>query len=208
MKKILLVPFMLLLTISVIACDNDSPETAEPENNGENNNNISGENGRYLVLFASRSGNTESMANEIARSLGCDILEVEPTTPYDSDYNTMLQRSQREQAAIEAGNYPAINTSVENLETYDIIFIGYPIWYGHMATPMQTFLHTHADKLKGKRIALFASSGSSGITTSVNDARTLCPDATFSEALLLTSSTLGQLSNRIADWLQQIEVTP
>ena len=84
------------------------------------------------------------------------------------------------------------------------MFIGYPIWYSHMATPMQTFLHNHADLLAGKRIALFASSGSSGIDTSERDAATLVPDAVFEESLLLTSSTLGNMATRIPQWLESL----
>ena len=91
----------------------------------------------------------------------------------------MLNRAQEELAAIRQGNYPAIKTSVEDFGNYDIVFVGYPIWYGSMATPMQTFLHNHASKLAGKRIALFASSGSSGISASVDEARTLCSGATL-----------------------------
>ena len=84
------------------------------------------------------------------------------------------------------------------------MFIGYPIWYGHIATPMQTFLHNHADLLAGKRIALFASSGSSGIGTSERDAATLVPDAVFEESLLLTSCTLGNMATRIPQWLESL----
>ncbi len=74
-----------------------------------------------------------------------------------------------------------------------------------MATPMQTFLHSQASKLAGKRIALFATSGSSGISTSVNEARSLCPDATIIDpALLLTSSTLSQMATRVPSWLEEI----
>ena len=100
--------------------------------------------------------------------------------------------------------YQAIKTSVEDFGNYDIVFVGYPIWYGSMATPMQTFLHNHASKLAGKRIALFASSGSSGISASVDEARTLCSGATFTETLLLTSSTLSQMGNRIRTWLETL----
>jgi len=217
MKKLILFPFLLLLAMTVTACDSDSPGTDEPDteqpgNNGDDDNDDDddgdnpspAENERYLVLFVSRSGNTERMAKEISTSMNCDILEVVPTTPYDEDYNSMLQRAQSELAAIEQGDYPSIRTSVDNLEEYNMIFVGYPIWYGHIATPMQAFLHNHADKLKGKRIALFASSGSSGISTSVNEARVLCPDATFTETLHLTSATLPQMSTRITSWLEQI----
>lgn len=89
----------------------------------------------------------------------------------------MLDRAQSELAAIRLGNYPAIRTSVESFELYDVIFVGYPIWYGSMATPMQTFRHEHATKLAGKRIALFATSGSSGISSSVSEAQALCTSA-------------------------------
>ncbi len=57
------------------------------------------------------------------------------------------------------------------------MFVGYPIWYGSMATPMQAFLHEHASKLAGKRIALFATSGGSGISASIGEARSLCPES-------------------------------
>lgn len=95
-----------------------------------------------------------------------------------------------------------IRTTVEDFDNYDIVYIGYPVWYGSMA-PMQTFLHEHAAKLTGKRIALFATS-SSGISTSLSEARALCPDATFTETLLLTSSTLPQADSRVTAWLGQL----
>ena len=151
----------------------DEDDSTDPTNP------IPGGNGRYLVLYCSRTGSTERMAQQIQQTLDCDILEVEPQTPYESDYNGMLNRAQEELAAIRQGNYPAIKTSVEDFGNYDIVFVGYPIWYGSMGTPMQTFLHNHASKLAGKRIALFASSGSSGISASVDEVRTLCSGATF-----------------------------
>lgn len=191
--------------------DNDPliPETPEqPENPGEGDNDpdtpAPGGNGRYLVLYCSRTSNTERVAQQIQTTLDCDILEVEPQTAFESDYNAMLSRAQSELAAIRQGNYPAIKTSVESFEKYDIIFVGYPIWYGSMATPMQTFLHEHATKLAGKRIALFATSGSSGISSSVSEARALCTGITFTETLLLTSSTLAQMAGRVTTWLESL----
>lgn len=215
MKKILLIPFLLFAALSMGACGggSDEPFTPEqPENPGGGDDSddnpdtpAPGGNGRYLVLYASRTNNTERVAQLIQTTLDCDILEVEPETAYDNDYNAMLERSQEELAAIRQGNYPPVKTSIESFDDYDIVFVGYPIWYGSMATPMQTFLHTHASKLTGKRIALFATSGSSGISTSVSEARTLCPDATIIEqSLLLTSSTLSQMTTRVPAWLEVI----
>lgn len=209
---------MLLATLMIAtACSEDDPipngqeQTTPGEDDGEEGNegneeggNVEGGNGRYLVLYCSRTGNTEQMARTIQSTLDCDMMEVVPETPYEDDYNAMLDRAQAELDAIGQGNYPTITTSVESFEEYDIVFIGYPIWYSHMATPMQTFLHNHADLLAGKRIALFASSGSSGIGTSERDAATLVPDAVFEESLLLTSSTLGNMATRIPQWLESL----
>ncbi len=139
------------------------------------------------------------MARQIRTALDCDMIEVEPQMPYENDYNAMLERAQEELAAIEQGRYPAVGTSVDSFDGYDIVFVGYPIWYGSMATPMQAFLHEHASKLAGKRIALFATSGGSGISASIGEARSLCPEATFVDrTLLLTSSTLSQMEGRVA----------
>lgn len=215
MKKLLLIPFLLFAAFTMAACGDGSEEPFTPEqpehpSDGDDSDNnsdtpIPGGNGRYLVLYASRTSNTERVAQLIQTTLDCDILEVEPETPYDNDYNAMLERSQEELAAIRQGNYPSVKTSVESFDDYDIVFVGYPIWYGSMATPMQTFLHEHASKLAGKRIALFATSGSSGISTSVREARSLCPDATVIDCtLLLTSSTLSQMATRVPTWLEEI----
>lgn len=218
MKKLIMIPLLMLTFLSMAACSspNEEPlnpgQPEQPENPGDGDDSddnpdtpTPGGNGRYLVLFASRSGNTERMANEIREQLDCDILEVEPEVAYDNDYNAMLERSQKELAAIRQGNYPPIKTTMEKFDDYDIVFVGYPIWYGSMATPMQTFLHSHASKLVGKRIALFATSGSSGISTPVSEAHNLCPDATIIDrTLLLTSSILSQMATRVPAWLEEI----
>lgn len=223
MKKLFLIPWMLLATLAVTtACgethpSSDEPEQTRPDGNGnggnggngdnggnEDDGNVNGVNGRYLVLYCSRTGNTERMARTIQSTLDCEMAEVEPAVPYEADYNAMLDRAQTELDAIAQGNFPAIITSVESFDDYEIIFVGYPIWYGHMASLMQTFLHDHAASLVGKRISLFASSGSSGIGTSERDAATLVPEATFEESLLLTSGSLGSMATRIPAWLEEL----
>lgn len=218
MKNLLLIPLVLLATLTGSpACSKDRPfevqEQTTPEENGEEEatedeevGNVDGTDGRYLVLYCSRTGNTERMAKTIQSALDCDMTVVEPEIPYEGDYNAMLDRAQAELDAIGQGDYPAITASVENFDGYDIIFVGYPIWFGHMATPMQTFLHNHADLLAEKHIALFASSGSSGIGTSERDAATLLPEASFEKSLLLTSGSLSSMDTRISAWLGELGV--
>lgn len=214
MKRLWFLLFLLSAALFFSSCGGDEPENPQPTpeqpenpdggNNQDSTDPTPGENGRYLVVFASRSGNTEQGAQIIRTTLNCDLLEVEPSEPYEEDYNAMLQRAQTELDGIAKGNFPAIRTAVEDFSKYDIVFVGFPVWYNHIATPVQTFLHRHADKLAGKRVALFATSGGSSISQSAGDARTLCPDAQFTENLLLTSASGSQADARIAQWLERL----
>lgn len=169
MKRFWLLSFLLLAVLSFPAWGGDEsdnllpppeePETPDGNDNSDPTDPTLGENRKYLILFASRSGNTERVAQQIRTILDCDMLEVEPRTAYESDYNAMLSRARAELAGIQEGNYPAIKISMESFEEYELVFVGYPIWHGSMATMMQTFLHNHASKLAGKRIALFSTAG-------------------------------------------------
>lgn len=165
-------------------------------------------NGKYLVVYYTWSNNTEAVANELHSIIGGDLIEVTPSTPYTTDYNTMLTVGQQELNTIDdSGTYPAINTAVESFNEYDIVFVGYPLWYSRMATPMQSFLHNHASKLSGKRIALFCTSASSSMSGTVADARRLCTDATFLESLRVGSSSVNNAHTSLVNWLSQIGVT-
>lgn len=217
MKKLLWIP-LLLTVLTTAACGgaDDGPfapgQPSQPETPGKPGGDddepaepLPGGRGRSLVLYCSRTGNTERVARQIRTVLDCDMLEVEPAVPYEDDYNAMLERAQEELAAIRQGDYPAVATYVEHFDDYDTVFVGYPIWYGSMVSPMQAFLYAHASELAGKRIALFATSGSSGVSASVGEARSLCPDAEFTEVLHLTQNTLEETEPRVTAWLERLE---
>ncbi len=217
MKKLLWIPLLLtVLTTAACGGTDDGPfapgQPSQPETPGKPGGDddepaepLPGGRGRSLVLYCSRTGNTERVARQIRTVLDCDMLEVEPAVPYEDDYNAMLERAQEELAAIRQGDYPAVATYVEHFDDYDTVFVGYPIWYGSMASPMQAFLYAHASELAGKRIALFATSGSSGVSASVGEARSLCPDAEFTEVLHLTQNTLEETEPRVTAWLERLE---
>lgn len=164
-------------------------------------------NGKYLVVYYTWSNNTEAVANELHSIIGGDLIEVTPSTPYTTDYNTMLTIGQQELNAIDnSGTYPAINTNIDSFNDYDVVFIGYPLWYSRMATPMQSFLHNHASKLSETRIALFCTSASSGMSGTVTDAHRLCPEATFLENLRIGSSSANNSHDTLVGWLGRIGV--
>lgn len=123
MKKLLFISFILLLSMSMAACGNSGDDSVTPDgNSGLSVDSVSGK--RCLVLYCSRTGNTEEVARRISSVLGCDVLEVEPATPYEEDYDAMLDRAQEELTAIEDGNYPTIKTFKDNFDEYDLIFVG------------------------------------------------------------------------------------
>lgn len=220
MDEIRRILMLSLATVSLTACaladrgavvpgTPGQSENTDSDDNGqeEPTNPTPGGDGRYLVLYTSRSGNTERLAYEIRDQLDCDILKVEPATAFEEDYNAMLERAREELDAIRQGNYPAVGTYVEDFDKYELVLVGYPVWHGSMATTMQSFLYRHASKLGGKRMALFATSGGSGISLSASEAAALCPDAEFVDpALLLTSSILSQAEERVASWLDQLGI--
>lgn len=222
MKNILKLYLLLLMFVSWSGCTPADQETSlqgnpqQPPASEENDNEdshvsdtlITGSDGRYLIVYCSRSGNTRKVAYQIQSELNCDLLEIQPEEPYEDDYNAMLDRAEKELAEIKNGYFPPVTTIIPDLSEYQTIFVGYPIWYGSMATTMQSFLHEHASELSHKRIALFATSGSSSMTTSILEAQSLCPKADFvNSTLLLTSSTLQQMESHVHTWITEINNT-
>lgn len=194
---------------------NQYGELGDGTNSGRNTpallggGNSGGNEARTLVVCYSWSGNSRSLAADIAQTLGCESVEVRLTTPYSATTDQQLYPiAQAEIAAIDNnGVYPSITTSVAHIADYDTVVVVYPLWYSRMATPMQAFLHNHGSLLAGKTVAPVCTSASSGISQTVADARRLCPGATVTEALWVRSSAVGSSHTAIVDWLTQIGLT-
>jgi flavodoxin len=157
--------------------------------------------GKILVAYFTRTGTTERMANTIHDIVGGDILEIDPVTPYPTDYQEALSKAQQE---LGANARPALTTTVSNMDDYDVIFIGYPIWYG--TCPMTVFTFLDSYDLSGKTIVPFSTSGSSGISTSERAIADACPDSTMLKGLGLTSSNSGNPENAVKAWLDGLEI--
>jgi flavodoxin len=197
MKNFLLIPLLALsFTISVCA------QTGGTRNNGGQ---TAPQGGKSLIVFYSWSGNSRTIASTLKSVTGGDSVEITPATPYTRNYNQMLDVARQEIAAIDnTGTYPAINNPAGSIAGYDTVFIIYPLWWSRMATPMQAFLRNQSTQLRGKTIALVCTSGSSGISQTVADARRLCPESTFTEALHIRSAAVGNARNLLSAWLQKI----
>ncbi len=130
-----------------------------------------------LVAYFSCTGNTEKVAGYIADVTGGAFYEITAQVPYtdaDLDYNSdcRANREQNDDAA-----RPLISGSVENMEKYSVVYLGYPIWWGEAPKIMYTFLETY--DLSGKTIVPFCTSGSSGIGSSAENMHALAGGATW-----------------------------
>ena len=151
-----------------------------------------------LVVYFSATGNTESLAQTIAEVTGADIYEIVPEDPYTSeDLNYSDDNCRANQEMNDPDARPAIAESIENIDEYDTILLGYPIWWGTMPRIINTFLDTY--DLSGKTIMPFCTSGGTGITTSVSDIRDICTDSEVTDGLKGSAST-GQAD--IEKWLE------
>lgn len=148
-------------------------------------------------MYFSKTGTTERIANEIKDITGSDIVKIETVTPYPEDYNETVDIAQKEKAEKAR---PEIKTTVDNLDEYDTIYIGYPIWWGTMPMAMFTFIENN--NLDGKTIIPFSTHKGSGLGSSVSDLKTALPNSTIKDGLACNSSTT---TAQIKNWIENSE---
>ena len=133
-----------------------APAESEPETQPET--------GKTLVVYYSASGNTERVARDIAEAAGADLFEIVPTEVYtsdDLDWTNPDSRVSREHDDESLRDVPLTTTEVPDWDSYDTVFIGYPIWWGIAAWPVDTFVKNN--DFTGKTVIPFATSSSSGM---------------------------------------------
>ena len=166
-------------------------------NTEENQNNQ--ENGNVLVVYFSHTGNTENVANFIHEAVGGDIVKLETEEPYTDNYNDLLDIAQEEK---NENARPALSTKIDNIDQYDTIFLGYPIWWGDMPMAIYTFLDEY--DLSGKTIAPFVTSGGSGLSGTPGDIEDEEPNATVTEGLSVRDSNSENSQSAVNEWLSEI----
>jgi flavodoxin len=118
---------------------------------------------KVLVIYYSRIGNTREIASQIHKITGGDIVEIMPVDPYPDDYNATTKQAKLE---LNSGYKPPLKTKVENVESYNVIFVGSPNWWSTIAGPVKTFLSEY--DLSGKTIAPFITHEGSSLANSVS----------------------------------------
>lgn len=152
-----------------------------------------------LVVYFSWSGNTEAAANEIAAQTGADVFKITPAEPYTDDYDMLLDLAQEEQADDAR---PAIAETVKDFAQYDVVYFGFPNWWGDMPMILYTFLDDY--DFSGKTIAPFVTSGGSGFSSTISTIESLEPDATVVDGLSLGSSEAADSGDKVTKWLSSV----
>ena len=185
MKKLTALLLSVVLVLSLAACGSANkpassttqPETSAPTEQPttepsessstaptESELETQPETGKTLVVYYSASGNTERVAKDIAEAAGADLFEIVPTEVYtsdDLDWTNPDSRVSREHDDESLRDVPLTTTEVPDWDSYDTVFIGYPIWWGIAAWPVDTFVKNN--DFTGKTVIPFATSSSSGM---------------------------------------------
>lgn len=166
MKKLtaLLMGLVLMLNLFALAGLAETEATASAANPEATEEAAATEEGKTLVVYFSATGNTETAANYIAEATGADIFVLEPVEPYTSDDLRWTDENSRvvyEHDNPDARAVELVASTVENWDDYDTVFIGYPIWWGIAAWPVDTFVQ--ANDFTGKTVIPFCTSASSGL---------------------------------------------
>lgn len=150
-----------------------------------------------LIVYFSRTGSTKDVADIIRQHVGGDIFEIVPKNAYPAEYRATTEQARRE---LESGFRPELRTAgVANLESYDVVFLGYPIWWGGIPPVIMTFLE--ANNLAGKTIIPFCTHGGSGMG-GASDIQKLAPRATLRKGLAIYGSRAGNSRNEVNEWLR------
>jgi len=154
---------------------------------------------KKIVVYFSHSGNTREIANQIQKSVSGDIFEIQSLENYPSNYNAVVKKAKQE---LESGYKPALKAKVSNIRSYDVVFIGYPIWCGTIPMPVVTFLSGY--DFSGKTIIPFCTHEGSGLGRSITDIAKLCPQSKILEGLAVRGRDVKSAQNEVSEWLCEI----
>lgn len=214
MKKLATVVLSCLLMFCLVACSSggsgsissadtsSSSVSSASDETSATTEESSTDLGNVLVVYYSATGNTERVANSIAEATGGDLFEIEPTEPYTDDdlnWNDESSRVSREYEDESLRDVPLVNTTVDGWDDYDTVFIGYPIWWGIAAWPVDGFVE--ANDFSDKTVIPFATSASSGMGQSGELLADLAGTGDWQDGMRFSS---GAGDDEVQEWVETL----
>ena len=182
MKKLLMI-LAVLLAISLTACS-QANKTQENKENKEMK--------KTLVAYFSASGVTRGVAQQLAEVADADLHEIKPEQPYtDADLDWHDKKSRSSVEMDDKTSRPAITAKLDNMADYEVVYVGFPIWWYTCPTIINTFMEAY--DFKGKTVIPFATSGGSSIKKACDDLKAAYPDVNWKEGKLLNGATKEDL---------------
>ena len=191
MKKIIMM-LSVLMTICLSACSQS-----------KTNKKVNNEMKKTLVAYFSASGTTKGVAQQLAEVAGADLHEIMPEQPYtdaDLDWNDKQSRSSVEMQ--DKQSRPAIKDKLQNMQDYDVVYVGFPIWWYTCPTIINTFMEAY--NFQGKTVIPFATSGGSSIKKACEDLKAAYPNVDWKEGKLLNQASKAELQK----WVDAMQPKP
>ncbi len=177
MKKIVMM-LTALLAIGLSACSQKKTETTMKQ--------------KVLVAYFSASGTTKGVAQQLAEVAGADLHEIKPEKPYtDADLDWQDKQSRSTVEMQDKQSRPAITAKLQNMQDYDVVYVGFPIWWYTCPTIINTFMEAY--DFQGKTIIPFATSGGSSIKKACADLKATYPKLNWKEGKLLNRASKAEL---------------
>lgn len=183
--------------------NNETTQTNEQPQNTETE--TSNQSRKTLVVYYSATGNTKAVAEMIAEETNGDLFEIQPQDPYsneDLNWTDENSRVTREYENEDERNVELVSTTVDNWEDYDTVFVGYPIWWGIAAWPVNTFVENN--DFTGKTVVPFCTSSSSGLGQSGELLAQAAGSGDWQEGQRFQSRTSA---SEVQEWLNELGIT-
>lgn len=203
LRKLLIGVTGAAMLISATACGAGSTDSSQSTASSSKSQSSSGD-GKVLVAYFSASGHTADVAKSIASAANGDLFEITPQQPYsdnDLDWTDDSSRVVREHEDEKLRDVPLATTTPDNWDSYDTVFIGYPIWWGGAAWPVNHFASDN--DFSGKTVIPFATSASSDLGDSATQLKKLAGTGDWQEGKRFPSSAS---SSDVADWVASLKL--
>ncbi|WP_342987885.1 MULTISPECIES: flavodoxin [Bacteroides] len=232
MKQLFIILLLLIPAMTFAGCSNgnDEPQTEIPDNPGNNDDDESGAvtpgNGKILIAWFSRWGNTnypsdvdattgasiivdngtrrgttEMVARYIQTAVGGDLHLIETSDPYPTEFDDVRDQNHAEQAA---GTLPSLKNHIENMEQYDVVFIGYPNWALNVPQAILSFLSAY--DFSGKTVVPFCTHDGYGAGNSYRSVRNTVSGANVLEGIAIEARNVPSSESQVQDWIERIGI--
>ena len=162
---------MIVLVLLSLSCTSQTDDTKA-------NQSLSDKSEKILIVYLSRTNNTKAIAEIIHDNVGGTLVALVLKTPYPENYKATVDQVAKEN---ETGYLPPLKTTIENIQQYDLVFVGFPTWGMQLPPPMKSFLTEY--NLDGKMVVPFNTNAGYGLGSSIDKIEELCPNSTILEAL-------------------------